>query len=143
MITMHINANWEKGKSAVNVKAGKHQMFVDEAAKGGGEDLGPNPVEVLLSAMSGCFVVVGKMIAKEMGLDIRGVKITAEGDLDPAGFMGKDPSVPVQVQQIRLKVEVDSPADRKEIEKWLATTEKRCPVVNTVGKGTKVTAALK
>ncbi len=143
MITMHVNANWEKGKSAVNIKAGKHQVVVDEAANAGGEDLGPNPVEMLLSAVSGCFVVVGKMIAREMGLEIRGVKILAEADLDPAGFLGKDPKVPVQLQQVRLKLEVDSPADRKEIEKWIVNTEKRCPVVNTVQKGTLVKASLK
>ncbi len=143
MITMHVNANWEKGKSAVNIRAGKHQVIVDEAANAGGEDLGPNPVEMLLSAMSGCFVVVGKMIAREMHLDIRGVKIAAEADFDPAGFLGKDPKVPVQMQQIRLKIEVDSPADRKDLEKWIENTEKRCPVVNTVVKGTLVKAGLK
>jgi diguanylate cyclase (GGDEF)-like protein len=71
------------------VEAGRFKIIVDEPKNQGGTDDGPTPVDYLLAGLAGCINVVGHVIAKEMGFELRGMDIQLEGDLNPARFMGK------------------------------------------------------
>ena len=69
------------------------KIVLDEPASLGGTNEGPNPVEYELAALSGCISVMGHLIAKEMGFELRGIQTEIEGDLNPGRFSGR--SMPV------------------------------------------------
>jgi len=53
-----------------------------------GSNLGANPVEYLLAALSGCLTTSMIAHASAKGIEIRGVQSRYEGDLDLRGFLG-------------------------------------------------------
>lgn len=127
----------------VTVTAGKFKMIIDEPPHLGGTDDGANPVEYVLAALAGCLNVVGKMVAQEMGFEINALSFDLEGELDPAGFMGKSKNVRPGYQQILVTVDVDSNADEQTLKKWLETIEMRCPVSDNLANATPVKITLK
>jgi len=46
-------------------------MTIDEPDNLGGTDAGANPVEYLLAALSGYLNVVGHLVAREMGINLK------------------------------------------------------------------------
>ncbi|MCD8352451.1 MAG: OsmC family protein [Planctomycetaceae bacterium] len=138
MITLRIEANWEKNKSATYVRAGQHQIVVDEPLALGGEDLGPNPMHYLFAGMAGCFIGTGKALARQMDLSINSIRCRVEGDLSPESRSGDDPTARPGCVEIRMIVTVDSDEPEEKIAKWLEIVERRCPVRDNVANATPV-----
>ncbi len=109
---------------------------VDEPPSLGGQDAGPNPVEYLLGALSGCLNVVARMIAKELGFTIETLNIHIEGILDPSGFLGMNPNVRAGFKSIKAVLNVKSNATDKQLDEWLTMIESRCPVSDNIGAKT-------
>lgn len=69
---------------AVSIKAGHHELKADEGPSLGGQDTGPAPYELLLSALGACTAITLKMYAerKEWGLQQAHVSLLyrREGD---------------------------------------------------------------
>lgn len=119
-----------------NVKARNFGFVVDEPPSLGGTDAGPNPVEYLLGALSGCLNVVAHMIAKELGFTIETLNIHVEGNLDPARFMGLNRSSRSGFKHIKAVLYVKSNATDKQLDEWLTMIESRCPVSDNIGAAT-------
>ena len=98
-----------------------------------------NPVELLLCSLGGCMSICAAAFAREAGVDLKGFHVELEGDLDPAGFMGRDPNVRKGYQQIRYRMHIDSPSPAEKIEKLKKMIEERCPVSDTL-RGVEVVA---
>jgi putative redox protein len=49
---------------AVKVRAGHHDLVVDESPELGGRDAGPAPYDVLLAALAGCTAITLRMYAE-------------------------------------------------------------------------------
>ena len=130
------------GKFTVEGKIRKHTVVLDEPADLGGDDKGPNPVELVLLAQAGCILMVGRVVAMEMGINLKSFKVDVVGELNPAKFMGKDMSERAGFKKISLKVYVDSDADKETLKKWLDTVEERCPVKDNLVNNTPVEVVL-
>ncbi|HOO32152.1 MAG TPA: OsmC family protein [Thermotogota bacterium] len=141
MIKFGVHAE-SKHHAQVEVTARNFKMIVDEPPNLGGTDEGANPVEYVLAALAGCLNVVGHMVAKEMGFEIKALSFDIVGELDPAGFMGKAKDVRPGYQTITVKVSVDTDADAATVEKWLETIENRCPVSDNLQHQTPVNIVL-
>lgn len=124
------------------VTARQFQIIIDEPKSLGGSDYGPNPVEYILAAVSGCLNVVGHLVASEMGFSLKGLAIEAEGDLDPARFQGKSYNERAGYKEIRIKLKPDADADIKTLEKWKAAVCDRCPVSDNLKEATPVSITL-
>jgi uncharacterized OsmC-like protein len=107
-----------------------------------GEDLGPNPVEYLLTALSGCLTSSLVYHAAARGITIRGVESRLEGDIDLRGFLGLSPDVKVGYENIRVYFKVDADVSEKEKEELIKMARKYSPVFNTVFNATPVTVQL-
>lgn len=114
------------------------KIIVDEPENLGGTNAGANPVEYVLSALAGCLNVVGHLVAKEMGFEMRGIKIDIEGDLDPAKFMGQTSTGRAGYESIRVSIKPDCDADAETLAKWVKAVESRCPVSDNVANATPV-----
>jgi len=108
------------------------KLIIDEPKVLGGTDLGPNPVELILAALGSCLVVLAASLAPDHQVEFSNLKIELEGDLDPDGYMEKNPDVRVGYQEIRYRVLLDSPSEQQDIQALLAHVERLCPVKDTL-----------
>ncbi|MGI6239947.1 MAG: OsmC family protein [Christensenellales bacterium] len=124
------------------VTARQFKIIIDEPESLGGSDKGPNPVEFVLAALSGCLNVVGHLVASEMSFALKGLTIEAEGVLDPARFQGTSDKERAGYKEIKVKLIPDTDADAKTLETWRAAVSNRCPVSDNLADATPVTIAL-
>lgn len=108
------------------------KVIIDEPEELGGADKGPNPVELILAALGGCLNILITSFAGKFQVDVKNVAIDVEGDLDPDGFMGKNPAVRPGFQQIRYSIKIDSPSPRVNVDQLLKHIESICPVKDTL-----------
>jgi len=124
------------------VRAGRHEIIIDEPPSVGGEDKGPNGVEYMMASLIGCINVVGHFVAKEMGIEIRGLEMTATGALNPDKFRGRQTDDRTGLKHIEVSLRVDSDADGPTLRKWAAAVEARCPVSDNLAAPTPATVKI-
>ncbi len=107
-----------------------------------GKNEGANPVEYLLTALSGCLTTSMVAHAAAKGIEIRGAESRYEGDLDLRGFLGISEDVPVGFQNIRVSFKVDADIPEAEKEELIRMAQKYSPVFNTLTKSAPVSVRL-
>src|SRR6056297_1025289 len=105
-----INARSESAAKTI-VKARNFEIVVDEPEALGGTDVAPNPVEYVLAAFAGCLNVIGHLVAQEMGIELKNLKIEMEGDLNPAKLFGKCDKERAGYKNIIVKLIPETEAD--------------------------------
>lgn len=124
------------------VSARDFGFIIDEPPSFGGTDAGPNPVEYLLASLAGCMNVVIHMIAHERGVEVRALRLTVNGDLDPSRLMGHPTENRSGFQSIELIADIDSDASPADLDEILRLSELRCPVSDNVGAETPIAIRL-
>lgn len=139
---VRVNAQSESATKTV-IKARKFQFIVDEPAELGGTNEGPNPVEYILGAFAGCLSVMAHLIAKEMNIELRSLKLDISGLLNPARLFGKSFDERAGFKEISVVIKADTDADEATLQKWIEAIEDRCPVSDNLQHVTPVNIALK
>ena len=105
-----------------------HPFVIDQPKASGGTDLGPNPLEIFLSSLPACISALARIIAMQRRINLRGVEVEVEGDIDKDFLMGQTKEGSAGFKEIRTCVRID--ADMKEDEKqsYLDEIELRCPI---------------
>ena len=89
--------------------------------------------DLLLGALAACAQLTCQMVATAMGLDVRSIETTVEGDLDLRGTLGLDREVGAGFDAIRLRFDVDAPgASEEDLEGLMTRTERYCTVLQTL-----------
>jgi len=125
------------------VKARGFEIIIDEPADLGGTDEGANPVEYILAAFCGCINVMAHVIAKEMAIELRSVKIKMAGDLNPNRLFGTSFDDRAGYKGIEVVIEPDCDASPEVLAKWMEAIEDRCPVSDNLRNITPVNLKLK
>ncbi|MCB0218669.1 MAG: OsmC family protein [Chrysiogenetes bacterium] len=119
------------------IQAGPHTLIADEPESLGGTGQGPNPYELLCSALAACTSITIEMYATRKGWPLEGVevrvhhaKVHAE---DCADCEGKDGLIDRMERHIVLK----GPLDEEQRER-LAVIASKCPVHKTIRAGATV-----
>lgn len=128
-VWMHLSADgqWEGGMRTRLQVRDFEPIYSDEPPSFGGQDSAPNPMELLLAALNGCLTVMTQVIAREKGIEIRGITLHAEGDLDLRGAMGV-PGVPPYFRTVRERVELVTGASPEQVRALQEEVQRRCPV---------------
>lgn len=100
-------------------RAGKHVVVIDQPAAAGGTDAGPTPLDVQLMAVGGCVAAIGRIIANQQKLTLRGIEVTVEGQIDTDGLLGKPTAA---------RVTIDADLSAAEKARLVHEIERRCPV---------------
>ena len=127
---------------ATRISAGKHQFLVDEPAALAGDDAAASPVEFALGAIIACQVVVYRLYAEQLGIQLDDITIKAEGDLDVRGLFGIDESIRPGFSDIRLAVSITGPESQERYEELGRIVEARCPVQDLLSNTTPVSAVV-
>ncbi|MBN2882855.1 MAG: OsmC family protein [Clostridia bacterium] len=136
-----INAK-SNGNMKTEVKARNFNIIVDEPESLGGSNEGATPTELVLASLAGCYTVVGNVVAREMGFNLKGLDIEIEGEMNPARFAGKSRDERAGFQSIDIIIKADSDADSKTLKEWVASIEDRCPVTDNLTNETPLNIRL-
>ncbi len=123
-------------------RAGRHVVVIDQPAGAGGTDAGPTPLDYQLVSLGGCIAAIGRIVATQKRLAVRGFEISLEGELDTDGLLGKAPEKRAGFSSITARVKIDCDLTTAEKESLLAEIEKRCPISDNLQNTTAVSVAL-
>ncbi len=133
--TIKIQAELDGGFKVITKIRG-HTVVQDLSKAIGGEDAGPLPTELLLASLAGCIGVVGRYHAHRFGIDLKGMKIEVEGDLDPRGFLGED--VKPGFHEVRARVVIIGDNSEESAKRFGEFISKHCPIGDVIKSPTKL-----
>ena len=108
------------------------KLEIDEPPLLLGEDYGANPVEYVLTALSGCLTSSLIYHAAAQGIAIEEVESELEGDLDLRGFLGISDEVRNGYNNINVKFKVKADAPQEKIDELIELAQQRSPVFDIV-----------
>jgi putative redox protein len=122
----------------VQLSNGRHEWTADEPPSAGGSDTGPDPYELLLSALAACTCVTIAGYCRHKGMTLNSVsasfdfsrvhaKDCEDCDKPETGF----------IEQIVSQVHIDGDFDESQ-KKRLAQIATRCPVHKTLANGVEI-----
>ncbi len=115
-----------------------HPFVIDQPRQGGGNDEGPNPLEIFLSSLPACICAIGRIIAMQRNINLRGIEAEVEGDLDKDFLLGKTSEGRAGFTEIRSFVYIDADMSQEEKEAFLEEIEKRCPIADNMAQTTVI-----
>lgn len=127
----------EQDGFAVRSQIRDFEINMDEPLELGGTDSGPNPVELLLSALGGCQEIVYRAYAAIMGLQIERIEVHAKGYLDLRGLLNLA-DVPSGFSKVSFKTKIISDESEEKIRQLAELVEQHCPVMDTLMRGVSV-----
>lgn len=109
------------------------KVISDEPEELGGSNLGPNPVEFVLSALAACQEIVIKAHAGQLGIDVTSVQVEARGDLDLRGFFNVSDDVRAGFNKVTYHTKIETnETDPEKLEKLKQISLDRCPVLDII-----------
>lgn len=106
----------------------------------GGGGRRPGPVQYALFGLASCFTATFATVCAQRGIALEGVRTTAEFDINFAKSFGLA-DLPV-VEEVRLRLAVESPAPRSGLEAAIHEAEARCPASYCLTNPIRLTASL-
>lgn len=127
-----------EGSVASTITAGKHSFIVDEPAALAGDDIAASPVEFALGALISCQIVVYRLYAQALGIQVDDISIDAEGDLDAARLFGIDEGVRAGFTGVRLAITLTGPETEERYQELREAVDAHCPVLDLFANPTPV-----
>ncbi|MGX1702455.1 OsmC family protein [Microbacterium sp. NPDC055357] len=118
------------GSVASVIRAGKHEFVVDEPAALAGDDVAASPVEYALGALISCQIVVYRLYAQALGIQVDDIRVDAEGDLDARRLFGIDETVRAGFSDVRLNIRIDGPETQERYDELKNVVDAHCPVLD-------------
>lgn len=135
--TVSITANMGSGW-AVHADIRDHKVVIDQPLEGGGTNEGPSPLEYFLFSLAGCIATIGRIAAFQQKIQLNGMEIRVDADLNPAGLMGKPTDDRAGFQQIRVVAQIDADLSDEAKQKFLDEVCDRCPLHDNIKLATEV-----
>lgn len=134
------------GRSAANYQVkitnGRHELVADESLTLGGDDTGPTPYDLLLSALAACKVITVQMYAKRKKWPLESVAV----NLDISRQYARDceacvsePNAKVDIIDVEIAFTGDLTPEQLT---RLHTIAERCPVHRTLTSETQIRTTL-
>ena len=103
-----------------------------------GGDQFANPVEYALASLASCQAITYRFWAAKLGIELDGVEVAVEGDLDLHGFFGLDESTRAGFNGIRLDVTPIGPEPAERYRELADAVDAHCPVLDLFSNPTPV-----
>ena len=126
--TLSVESSWDGGYRCT-VAARQFRIRIDEPESAGGGDTGPQPSEVFLASLAGCFTLALYHVARKRDIELPDITVTATGTYEGPGFA-------------RVAVEVKSGAPREVLEGLIEPAKRVCYVSNTLRNVSEVDVTL-
>jgi uncharacterized OsmC-like protein len=113
-----------------------HRFILDQPPAAGGSGEGPNPLELLLSSVAGCFCAIGRIIANQRQLKVDGIHVVVKGHINKSYLLGQTSDGRAGFAEITSYVSVDADMNLEEKQKFVEEIERRCPVADNLSNKT-------
>lgn len=124
-------------------RVGKFSNIGDEPAGLLGTDTGMSPTEYIMQALAGCYTATLTMMAAEKGIELDGIELDLNFDINLNGFLGLDSNVRKGAKSIRVDVHLTSKtASREELEALVSEMQKNSPIHDTLANPVEMIARL-
>lgn len=107
-------------------------FVIDQPKAGGGTDAGPNPLEVFLSSLAGCICAIGRIIATQKKIDLKGISVNIEAGIDKNFLLGQTKEGRAGFTEIVVTTDIDADMSKQEKETFLEEIEERCPIADNI-----------
>ena len=132
-ITLKAEARHGDQSTACSIDIGRAIYEAQAHAGVGGAGTAACSGDLLLGALAACAQITCQMVAESMGIPVRAVDVTVEGDLDLRGTLAVARKAPVGFIAIRTHFAIDAPdADDDQIDRLRRSTEAYCTVLQTL-----------
>lgn len=112
----------------VKTQAGKHISIVDQPEELGGTNTGPTPLDYIFIALGGCLVTIGKMVALQRRIELRGIEVEISGEVNLDVLRGKEKNERAGYKSIEVNIKVDADLTEEEKQDFIHEVDRRCPV---------------
>jgi putative redox protein len=116
---------------AVDILAGRHRLAADEPREVGGGDAGPDPYELLSSALAACTAMTIRMYARRKGWELGPLRVAVRHGKVHAADCAACETVGGKVDRFERVIEVEAGLSAEQREKLLEMADK-CPVHRTL-----------
>ena len=127
---------WTQRNPRAERSAGRSQRDAARETPGRRRAIGaPLPALTALAVLGllvACAGVTLRAVAAALGIEVRGGRVSAEGDLDFRGTLGVDKEAPVGFRDIRLAFDLDTDADADSLATLFKLTERYCVIYQTL-----------
>lgn len=103
---------------------------------------GPSPIEYILAGFAGCINAVGKIVAKELDIDLKSLQVEISAALDTDKYNGIPTNIRAGFDQINVIVKPTTDASPEKLQHWLQQVEYRCPVQDNLINPTPVSVTI-
>lgn len=119
-----------------------HKVVIDQPTNAAGTDTGPTPLELMFASLAGCIGTIGRIVAMQKRIELRGMDIKVEGPLDTDGLLGKPIDGRIGFEDITITVNVDADMTDEEKEAFIHEVDARCPVSENLLNATPINVKL-
>lgn len=98
-----------------------------------GQNTGPTAIETVMAALGSCMAGSFAAQATGRGVELRGLELDVEADIDLNGFFGLQPVRP-GLSNVVLSLRVDSDAEPQTLQEILEAARSLSPIFDTVTK---------
>jgi putative redox protein len=126
---------------ATDLRAGDHQLRSDEPASSGGTGTGPEPYELLLSALAACTAMTLRMYATRKGWPLEDVVVKLRHSRVWAQDVADAERKTGRIDVIDCAIELHGPLDEEQ-RNGLLEISTRCPVHRTLTNEIKIRTQL-
>ena len=140
-LTFRVRGSGE-GSVATRITAGKHEFHVDEPLALAGDDVAASPVEIALGALISCQVVVYRLYANALGIQVDDIAIDATGELDVRRLFGLNHDVRAGFSSVHLDVTITGPETDARYQELKDIADEHCPVLDLFANPTPVTVTV-
>jgi putative redox protein len=126
----------------ITTKAGIHTALVDQPESLGGNNQGPSPLDYVFISLAGCLITIGKIVASQRHIDLRGMEVEISGDLNLDVLRGKEKNERAGFQNITAIVKIDADMSEAEKNEFLEEVDRRCPISDNLMNTTPIQVKL-
>jgi uncharacterized OsmC-like protein len=132
LVTLHADAELDGLGISCKVETGRAVVEAGLHPATGGDGTLACSGDMLLEALAACAGVTLRAVATSLGLEVRGGRVRAEGDLDFRGTLAVAKDAPVGFRAIRLSFALDTDASEEQLATLKKLTERYCVVFQSL-----------
>lgn len=117
------------------IQAGAHTYFVDEPVAVGGQDRGPTPYDLLLSALGACTAITLRLYATQKKWPLEGIEVHLRHQRVHRLDCDKCESAGEMLEEVQKELVLHGPLTAEQRQR-LHTISEKCPVQKTLTSGT-------
>lgn len=112
----------------IESSTGGFSLYTDQPIAMGGTNTGPTPLQYLLVSLTGCILSIGRIVASQKRIDLRGMTAAVEGDIDVDVLMGRTEEGSAGFSSMKVSVSIDADMSDDEKKAFIGEIDRRCPV---------------